>query len=121
VLLRDPHVEAEGILDPEIARPPGTRLQLLDHAARPRRDRVHATDIRDRENYLDAVASLRGPRKATEVRMSAYCRGPAPETEDRLAAAQHEIAVVGDGGLVAHDAKAETSVEAFRESEVGHM
>jgi hypothetical protein len=121
VPLGDSDVEAEGILDPEIARAPRTQAQVCDHAAHALRDRVRPADVRDRKNDLDGVATFRGPREALEVLVPTHSGGPAPEAQDRVTLPEHQIAVVIAWRFVADDPKAKAAVKTRRQRQVGYV
>jgi len=121
VLFREADVIAERILDSEIAHAPWTQAQVFDHAPRSSRHRVYATHVRDGNDDLDAIAPFGGARETTEVRVSTHRGCPAPEAEDRLVAAQHEVALVIARGLLALDPEAESAVEELRQPEIGNM
>jgi hypothetical protein len=121
VRLGDAHVIPEGILDPEVARAPRTPLQLLDDAPRAPRDPVCGLHVVDRHDDLDAVAPLRRPAKAPKVGVPPDRGRTAPEAQQRVAALEHEVAVVAVRRLVPGHTEAEAAVKARRQREVRHV
>lgn len=118
--LGETHIEAEGVLDAEIAHAPRLRDQRRHDAAHRPRDTIARIQLVNGHDDLDSVAALaRG--EAAKVRVLAHGRRAAPEAQDARAAPQDEVAVALPGRLLADGRETETAVEALRARKIGDV
>ncbi|HZP96789.1 MAG TPA: hypothetical protein VFC31_10695 [Candidatus Limnocylindria bacterium] len=118
VRLGEAQVEPEGVLGAEVARPPGALADLLHDAAEGACRAIRGVEIADGHDDLDGVAALAGAAEATEVGVIADRRVSAPEAEQALPAAQHQVAAARRRLLLAYGGEAEAPVEALRDGEI---